>query len=314
MKDVPVYLFTGFLEAGKTKFIQESLEDPRVNDGQRTLVLLCEEGIEELDPSAFPSKNVFVETVENEEDLQSEALQDMLDRHRCVRVIVEYNGMWLLNTLYEQMPKNWVVAQEYLFADANTFVSYNANMRQFVFDKLQSCELAVFNRCGSDVDRMALHRIVRAVNRRADIAYEMPDGQVEYDDIVDPLPFDLDAPVVDIKDRDYAIFYADLSEDIRKYEGKTLRYKGLVVKSAHLSSDCFFFGRQLMNCCANDIRFTGLVCTWPQADTLAKGEWVTVTAKVSIRWHRAYGKKGPVLTVTHLEHSDPPEEPVATFT
>ena len=313
MKDVPVYLFTGFLEAGKTRFLQESLEDRCVNDGTRTLVLLCEEGLEELDPTAFPSKNVWIEPVESEAELQAAALAKMLAAHRCERVIVEYNGMWQLSTLYEQMPQNWIIAQEYLFCDAGTFVSYNANMRQLVFDKLQSCELIVFNRCGDAVDRMALHKIVRAVNRRCSIAYEKPDGTVEYDEIVDPLPFDLEAPVVDIKDKDYALFYADLSDDFRKYAGKTLHYKGLVVKSDRLPKDTFVFGRQLMNCCANDIQFTGLVCTWPEAATLAKGEWVTVTANVNVKWHKAYGKKGPVLEVTHLEHTDPPEDPVATF-
>ena len=39
--DVPVYLFTGFLEAGKTKFIQETLEDKRFNSGEKTMLLLC---------------------------------------------------------------------------------------------------------------------------------------------------------------------------------------------------------------------------------------------------------------------------------
>ncbi len=313
MKDIPVYLFTGFLEAGKTKFIQESLQDRRVNDGTRTLLLLCEEGIEELDPSLFASPNVYVETVENEEDLQPEPLQRMLDAHKCERVIVEYNGMWQLGTLYEKMPQSWVIAQEYLFCDANTFVSYNANMRQLVYDKLRSCELVVFNRCGEDIDRMELHKIVRAASRRTDIAYEKPDGSVEYDEIEDPLPFDLEAPVVDIADRDYALFYADLSESFRKYDGKTLRYKGMVVKSARLPEDSFIFGRQLMTCCVNDIQFTGLACTWPQAKTLAKGEWVVLTGQVSVRWHRAYGKKGPVLTVKHIEPCDPPEQPVATY-
>ena len=313
MKDVPVYLFTGFLEAGKTKFIQESMEDSRVNNGQRTLILLCEEGIEEFDFSAFASKNVFVETVEDEQSLRPELLKKLLDAHRCERVIVEYNGMWLLSTLYETMPEGWVVAQEYLFADANTFASYNANMRQLVFDKLQSCELVVFNRCGDGIDRMALHKIVRAVNRRADIAYEKPDGTVEYDDIVDPLPYDMNAPVIDIKDRDYAIFYADLSEDFKKYDGKTLRLKGIVAKSPRLPEDTFIFGRQLMNCCANDVQFVGLAAIWPQAKTLGRGEWVTATAEVSVKWQQAYGKKGPVLRITHIEHSEPPEEPVATF-
>ena len=312
-KEIPVYLFTGFLEAGKTKFIQESMEDPRVNNGDRTLILLCEEGVEEYDLSAFASRNVWIEPVENEEDLDPQALQRLVDAHGCVRVIVEYNGMWMLDTLFRQMPQNWIIAQEYLFCDAGSFVSYNANMRQLVYDKLKTCELVVFNRCRDDVDRMALHRIVRAVTRRADIAYEKPDGTVEYDEIEDPLPFDLEAPVVDIADRDYALFYADLSDDFRKYAGKTLRYKGIVVKSPRLNSDCFIFGRQLMTCCANDIQFTGLAAVWPQAETLAKGEWLVITANVGVKWHKAYGKKGPVLTVTHVEHVDPPEEPVATF-
>ena len=57
--DVPVYLFTGFLEGGKTRFIQETLEDPRFNKGERTLLLLCEEGEEEYDASTYPNKEVF---------------------------------------------------------------------------------------------------------------------------------------------------------------------------------------------------------------------------------------------------------------
>jgi G3E family GTPase len=313
VREVPVYLFTGFLEAGKTKFIQETLEDARFNTGEKTLLLLCEEGVEEYDPSTFASKNVFIETLDQEEDIQPDKLQTLLDSKKCQRVLVEYNGMWQLNTLYQKMPQNWVVAQEFLFCDANTFVSYNANMRQLVYDKLRSCELVVFNRCGKNIDRMELHKIVRAASRRTDIAYEAPDGSVEYDEIEDPLPFDLDAPVVDVKDVDYALFYSDLSNDMQKYNGKTLRYKAMVVKSAKLSDDSFIFGRQVMTCCTDDIQFAGLICLWPEAKLLAKGEWITVTAKVSIKWHKGYGKKGPVLTVTHLEPAQAPEQVVATF-
>ena len=49
MEEIPVYLFTGFLDAGKTKFIQETLEDVRFNNGESTLLLLCEEGEEEYE-------------------------------------------------------------------------------------------------------------------------------------------------------------------------------------------------------------------------------------------------------------------------
>ena len=313
MREVPVYLFTGFLEAGKTKFIQEAMEDRRFNDGEHTLLLVCEEGIEEYDPSAFPSPNVWIETVESEQDLQPKALQRLLDAHRCTRVVVEYNGMWMLDTLFQQMPQNWIIVQEYLFCDANTFVAYNANMRQLVYDKLKTCEAVVFNRCGDRIDRMQLHKIVRAANRRAGIAYEKPDGTADYDEIVDPLPFDLEAPIVEIADRDYALFYSDLSDDMQKYDGKTLRYKGMVVRMPKLPVDVFLFGRQVMACCANDIQFASLAAIWPQAASLARGAWVTVTAKVSIKWHKAYGRKGPVLNVIGVEPAEEPEEPVATF-
>ena len=260
MRQIPVYLFTGFLEAGKTKFIQETLEEARFNQGERTLLLLCEEGVEEYEPDSFSGKNVFIEPIENEEDIQPEPLEALLKKHRAERVLVEYNGMWMLDSLYQRMPQAWVVAQEFLFCDTNTFLSYNANMRQLVYDKLRSCELVVFNRCGPAADRMAMHKIVRAANRRCDIAYEAPDGSVQYDEIEDPLPFDLNAPVVEIKDEDYALFYADLGENMEKYDGKTLRYKGIVVKSPRLGGDNFVFGRQLMTCCANDIQFTGVIC------------------------------------------------------
>ena len=313
MRQIPVYLFTGFLEAGKTRFIQETLEDARFNQGERTLLLLCEEGVEEYDPSHFSGDNVFIHPVENEEDIQAAPLEAALKACKADRVMIEYNGMWMLDSLYQRMPQNWVVAQEFLFADANTFISYNANMRQLVYDKLKSCELVVLNRCKPAVDRMEVHKIIRAANRRCDIAFEMPDGKVEYDDIEDPLPFDLEAPVVEIKDEDYALFYADLSEDFSKYDGKTLRYKGLVAKSPRLAGDNFVFGRQLMTCCANDIQFTGLICRWADAARLNKGQWLTVTATVEVKWHKGYGKKGPVLNVINLETAEPPAQPVATF-
>lgn len=62
--DLPVYLFTGFLEGGKTHMIQESMESPQFNTGEKTLIIQCEEGMDELDISTFNGKNVYLETVE----------------------------------------------------------------------------------------------------------------------------------------------------------------------------------------------------------------------------------------------------------
>jgi G3E family GTPase len=114
-----------------------------------------------------------------------------------------------------------------MFADANTFISYNNNMRQLTYDKLVDAEMIVLNRTPDTIDKDAIHQIIRGITRRAAIVYDYPDGHVEYDEIEDPLPFDLDADVVEIDDGDYAIWYRDLSEDMPKYHEKVVKFKGI---------------------------------------------------------------------------------------
>ncbi len=310
--DIPVYLFTGFLEAGKTKFIQETLTDIRFNNTERTLLMLCEEGEEEYNPSEFSGEDVFLEKI-TPEMLNEKTLEQLRKKHKAERVIVEYNGMWELKNLFENLPRSWVIAQEFMFADANTFVFYNANMRSLVFDKLSTCELIVFNRFNDNCDQMALHKIVRAVNRRCSIAYEREDGSVVYDDIKDPLPFDISADVIEIKDTDYALWYRDLTENLENYNGKTVKFKGLVAKNQKVPHGSFVIGRPLMTCCADDIQYAGIVCDWANAENIENKSWVMLTAKIALKKHKAYKSVGPVLEGVSVAMTTPPENQVAEF-
>ena len=311
--EIPVYLFTGFLEAGKTKFIQETLEDERFNTGESTLLLLCEEGEEEYEPSTFSGHHVFIELVEGPEELNPVNLERLQKKHACERVLVEYNGMWMLDDFYQNMPENWMVYQEFMFADAHTFLNYNANMRGLVVDKMKSAEMVVFNRTTDDVDKLEFHKIVRGVSRRASIAYEDLAGEVTYDDIPDELPFDMNAPVIEIEDQDYAVWYRDISEELDKYKGKTVRLSGYTVLRADIPDGTFIFGRDVMTCCVEDIAFAGMLCVWKEAKSLQNREWVTITAQITIRHNKTYGKKGPVFNVLTLTRGQAPEDDVATF-
>ena len=169
--EVPIYLFTGFLESGKTKFIQDTLEDERFASGEKTLLIVCEEGEEEYNPEKSAEKNLVILNVDEEGVLtpQKFAAWDM--KYAPRRVLVEYNGMWTLDKFYNALPENFLVYQEIFIADSTTVLSYNANMRQLVVDKLTSSEMVVFNRTGSDTDRMSLHKLVRGVSRKANICY-----------------------------------------------------------------------------------------------------------------------------------------------
>ena len=314
--DVAVYLFTGFLEAGKTTLIQETLEDSGFNSGEPTLVLSCEEGMGELDATSFAKGNVFFESIDTLSRLNPDKLSALQRKYKAERVLVEYNGMWMNEDFYNAMPENWFIYQEIMVADATTFVNYNTNMRSLTVSKMSNAEMIVFNRFDANkIDRMELHKIVRGISRRANIAYEYEDHEIEYDTIEDPLPFDLEAPVVEIANRDYAIWYRDMSEDLEKYKGKTIRLTGMVARDPKLPSDAFVIGRHVMTCCADDITFCGLICMQKGKCELESKDWVTVTAKMDVAFHKLYGSKGPIFKIESCTPAEPlvRDEQVASF-
>ncbi len=311
--EIPVYLFTGFLESGKTKFILESLEDERFNSGESTLLLVCEEGIEEYDPKASYMDNVYIHSIEDPSEISPESFTALQKKYNVQRIMIEYNGMWQLDDLYQAMPENWVIYQEVMFCDSSTFINYNNNMRSLMVDKLSSCDLVAFNRYDSSIDKLMLHKIVRTTSRSCQILYEYRDGTVEKDDIEDPLPFDIDAPVIEIADQDYALWYRDITENQDKYKGKTVKFRAQIATDPKLPKDCFVPGRHIMTCCEADITFCGLLAQWEKASTLKKRDWVMVTVKIEIEYHKVYKGKGPILHTIALEKSTPPEQPVASF-
>ena len=314
MQQIPVYSFTGFLDSGKTKFIQETLEDERFNAGERTLVLLFEEGEEEYDLSTYPHKNVYIETLD-QQTVTTKQLADLQKKYRAERVVAELNGMMQVGDLYMKFPESWVVAQEVMFADSTTIMAYNANMRNLVMDKLVGAQMVVFNRLEKGADVMPFHKLARAASRRIDILYDYTDGSTEFDEIEDPLPFDLNAEIICINDDDFAIWYRDCTEEPEKYDGKTVCFKGQVAMLRRDKNGMFAPGRFVMTCCVDDIQFCGIPCRYEQAAQLESRSWVVVIAKVTAEKHKLYkGDIGPVLTAIKVETNVEPAMPdVATF-
>ena len=316
MQEISVYLFLGFLDSGKTKFIQETLEDPRMETGERTMLLICEDGEEEYTPEKFQVKNVAIERIEKPEDLNEGNLYFLTRKTRAKRVVVEYNGTWLLQQFFDAMPESWVINQMMTFFDSATFLSYNKNMRQLVFDKVNMTQMVVFNRFKGEYEKQEYHKIVRGISRRPDIVYEYIGGKAEYDEIEDPMPFDVTAPVIEIEDKDFALFYRDLSEKPQEYKGKTVSFKGMAAVSKKLPDGCIVIGRFIMTCCEADIAYDGFALkTGGLIDGVATKDWLKVVAKVGYEYSPVYRQEGPVLFAEKIERAEPlpPDEAVATY-
>ena len=322
-KQIPVYLFVGMLESGKTSFIQETMEDEQFDSGDKTLLLICEEGEEEYDPSRFAFGGVTVEYIRAPSTLNRLTLTMMGATSGCGRVVIEYNGMWLLQDLADALPDNWVIYQCLATADGTTIKTYAGDnaMRALLLDKLRASELLVVNRAeavNDDESRQLIHKLVRQASRRCDIAYEFKDGSVAYDDIPDPLPFDVDAPVIEIPPEFFGVWYMDCMEDPQKYDGKTVKFLAQVCQTTRAGKDSFVPGRFAMTCCVQDIQFVGFPCKYDACKRLKQRSWITLTAKVALKFHPIYkgqtpDSTGPVLSALCVQDAEKPVDDVVMF-
>jgi len=309
---IPLYLITGFLDAGKTTLLSDTLNMDYFNDGQRTVLLMCEDGEEEYDEQFLSQRNCRLVPVESQEQLTTEFLREVDRRYQPERVLLEYNGMWPGQLLAElKLPRTWGLYQAIHVVDGSTFETYLKNMQSMFIDMVSNADMVLFNRCTGDMPLSGWKRSVRAVNRMCEIVFEDIRGEeLEVEDI---LPYSLDDPHLVLDDPDYGIWYLDIQEHPDRYVGKTITYKAQAMTGMKLPRGSFVPGRNAMTCCAEDIRFFGFLCKYEKSRSLRKGEWITVTAE--IRWEQAdvYEGEGVVLYARSVEKAPPPEDPLVYF-
>lgn len=310
---VPIYLITGFLESGKTTFLNFTLEQEYFEIDGKTLLVLCEEGEEEYDLEALKARNTVVEIIEKEEDFTTERLTAMEIIHQPERVVIEYNGMWLVSNLEKmKLPSGWGIEQQITCVDAGTFQMYMANMKSIFMDMVRSTDMVVFNRCKEEDPLPSYRRGIKVANQRAEVIFE--DDQGELDDIFqDEMPFDVNAPIIDILPEDYGIWFVDAMDNPETYVGKVVKFKGRALKPRGMGSKFFVPGRTAMTCCADDTTFLGYVCKSAYAPKIREGAWVEVTARVALENRMEYQGEGIVLYAEDVQLCDPLKEEMVYF-
>ena len=197
--------------------------------------------------------------------------------------------------------------------DASAFKVQLQNMRAMMVEQLSESDLIIFNRCEEDTDRLWIRRNIKLINRKAQLIYESADGILD-ENFEEELPFDINADIIDLCDDDYGIWYMDALDNPQRYEGKTVRFKGMVYKGKNFPEGYFVPGRFAMTCCADDTQFVGYVCKSKYADKLKNRQWITVTATCKYGFHEAYGREGIILSSKKIESAEKPEDDLVYFT
>ncbi|MCR5685918.1 MAG: GTPase [Lachnospiraceae bacterium] len=320
MAEVPVYVVTGFLEAGKTDFIRTTLEDPSFVNKDRILLVVCEEGIEEYDTEAFAKRGIFVETVEGLDELTEDFYKQAQSKHRPDKVIFELNGTWKMDDFMETpTPQEWVFVQFICIVNAETFSNYLTNMRSMIMEQIKYSDTVIFNRCTRQTDRVSIRRTIKPLNRKAQIIYEAKDGEELGEEEEEPLPFDISGDRIVIEDDDFGLFYLDALDNPGHYTGKVVCFKAQYYHDEKMGKGLMLPGRFAMQCCADDIGFVGFIARLPfslkdYVATVNNRDWIYVEAEFKVEMRREYRGKGPVLYVKSLKAAERAEEEVVYFT
>ena len=309
----PIYLIAGFLESGKTSLIRSMLEDDGFSSGERTLILVCEEGEEEYDKALLRKANAVVETVDSLSDLTENRMRAMNEHYLPERVIIEYNSVWGIENLFRvKKPEDWELVQMVALIDATTFENYMTNMRQLMSEAPKLADLVIFNRCDENTKKSQYRRMIKAMNNTASIIFENTDGTSDDGVSEEDLPYDMKADVIEIADTQFGVWYLDCLEHPARYDGRVVRVKGQCFNMEDLPKRTYVFGRYAMTCCAADVGGIGFVCQYatkrPKAET-----WFYLTAKVEAGFSVIHGRDAVILIEQSTEPAEKPEEELVTF-
>ncbi len=290
MDNIPVYLFSGLIDSGKTSCIKETLYDPAFNEGEKTLIIITEEGDVEFDIKFL--KLTFSELVvlDSISELTIKKMEELDKQYEPERVFIEINGMADERELYAQgFYEKWEIAQHLCLIDASTFRNYVTNMKQFIYNHVLHADLCVFNRADKE-DKKYLRNNIKGINPKLQIVYENSDGIVT--DKIDDNMFDPSKPLT-ISDDDFGLWYMDSIDNPDKYKNAEITLKLRYLEPNPDYDTVVYMGRNAMVCCSNDVAPVGIaVCGVPSKE-MKVNSFYEVHGKIKVV--KANGEKTCVL-------------------
>lgn len=332
---IPVFLINGFLESGKTSFIQYTMNQDYFKTEGNTLLLLCEEGEKEYDPIELAKLNTTPIYMKEITEFQADKLQELSNQYKPERILIEWNGMWNQDDLYNgpmseavlakqqnrepkysvSMPKDWFLYQVITIVDGSTLKMYLSNMRSFLGQMLRNAELCIVNRCDnlSNEDMVEYRRKLRAMGQNAMIMMEDKDGEIPQSALPEELPYDISQEKIAISDNDYGTWFLDCMDNPERYLGKELSFTAMVLKRKNMPENEFIPGRMAMTCCAQDMSFLGFIAKGDKKvlSAFSTRDWVKVKVKLTLEEREEYHGVGPVLQLVDIARTGEISEPVS---
>ena len=176
-------------------------------------------------------------------------------------------------------------------------------------EQLTESELIVVNRCPDNLNRAGFRRAVKVQNPMSQLIFEGVDGEI-IPPSEDDLPYDVKGNKIVIPDDAFGIWYVDAFEHPEFYLNKEIEFKALAIKPKSLGDNMFVPARDIMTCCADDMRPYGYPCVMPEKMELPLRQWMTFRVRFRYETFSVAGNEQPVLYLIGFEPAEAPEEKI----
>ncbi|MBR4456850.1 MAG: hypothetical protein IKS32_11635 [Solobacterium sp.] len=302
MNEIDTYLYSGFLDAGKTSFIQDNLFHDYFYRHGSTLILCFEEGEQAYEEAALSERRGSVSFYEGNETVRDFCLREIA-RVKPDRVIIEDNVM--IPDLSESLPDVLRIRAKTSLISGVTLAPFFRNLKPQFTQVLKDANLVLFNRVSDKESLAAYSTPFRLINPRASYLWQSPMGYHEKAFGI-PLTYDKNDSVLTIREEDYACFYLDSLESPEDYSGKMVELT-LQIQDEPVPDDTFVFGgRKVFTCCFADIQNLGFFIRKEESFQPERYSWVHISAKAYTA--SVFHQKRLCLSVQNAEQTAPPKQ------
>lgn len=309
---IPVILVRGFLDSGKSTFINQLFHDD-VFSSESVLLLSCEEGETAFDDDVSNRPNVTTVILEQESLLNRDYLEQLASDCSPSQIIIECNTMWKM--IEFELPKNWKVEKRIAILCGVTLDLYLDNMRSLLGPMLSRCDQIIINRYEpEDFARLgSVKRKLRPLlDNPANVIIKTSGGCYDYDAISDTVPYSLDQDVIPIAPEHYVFWFYDCRDHPKRYDGKRVILNASVKKSPVLPKGDFALGKIAITCCEADMSFLGYIAHYEEIDSLSQLANVRAEAIIRYRFMKNFNAVMPYLEITQID-TTVSKDSVATF-
>lgn len=213
-------IVNGFLDAGKTTYIQDSILNDFFYKRGSTLILCFEQGEAEYDGEKLQEKNTQIAYYDGKQDI-TQFCEECIEKYRPDRVYTEMNAM--IQGLRKKLPDQLHVTSTVTLIDWSTLGVYFANFRQMINNMVSESVQVTFRGCPSKELLAPYSEAFRTMNHRASYLRQDPMGYHEKAfDLF--LPFSLEEKEITVAEKEYLPFWLDAAEHPEHYEGKQITF------------------------------------------------------------------------------------------